>query len=172
VLLSGFIGDHGVAVMSKRANLGYDTDLVSDSAALRGLVAEMVRMAGPSLRPMRGPTRGGLAATLDEIAQQSGMGISIDEYRIPIRPAVAAACELLGLDPLNVANEGKLVAIVEPDAVDMLQEAMRAQPLGRGAAHIGHVTTDDQCLVQMMTSFGGGRILRLARRRAVAQDLL
>jgi hydrogenase expression/formation protein HypE len=105
VLLSGFIGDHGVAVISKRANLGYDTDIVSDNAALHGLVAQMVRVAGPSLRLMRDPTRGGPAVTLNEIAQQSGVGISIDENRIPIQPAVAAAaCELPGPDPLNVAD--------------------------------------------------------------------
>jgi hydrogenase expression/formation protein HypE len=159
VILSGCIGDHGVAVMSKRSNLGFETDILSDSAALHGLVAEMVRVAAGSLRVMRDPTRGGLAATLNEIARQSGTGFLIDEGRIPVRAEVAAACELLGLDPLYVANEGKLVAIVAPDATDILLEAMRAHPLACDAVVIGQVTRDEQCFVQMTTSFGGGRIV-------------
>jgi hydrogenase expression/formation protein HypE len=159
VVLSGCIGDHGVAVMSKRNNLSFETDILSDSAALHGLVAEMVRVAAGSLRVMRDPTRGGLAAALNEIAQQSGAGFRIEEDRIPVRAEVAAACELLGLDPLYVASEGKLVAIVAPEAADMLVAAMRAHPLGRDAALIGEVIADDQCFVQMTTSFGGGRIV-------------
>ena len=101
--------------MSKRENLEFETEIVSDTAALHGLVAEMVAVAGPSLRVMRDPTRGGLAATLNELACQSGVGFSIEEDAIPVRAEVAAACEFLGLDPLNVANEGKLVAIVAPE---------------------------------------------------------
>jgi len=159
VILSGSIGDHGVAVMSKRSNLGFETELLSDSAALHGLVADMVRAAGPSLRLLRDPTRGGLAATLNEIAQQSRCGFLIEESSIPVRPEVAAACELLGLDPLNVANEGKLVAIAGPEAADSLLAVMRSHPLGRQAAVIGEVTTDDHRFVQMTTSFGGGRIV-------------
>jgi hydrogenase expression/formation protein HypE len=159
VILSGSIGDHGVAIMSLRANLGFDTEILSDSAALHGLVADMVRAAGPSLRLLRDPTRGGLAATLNEIAHQSGVGIVIEERTIPVREAVSAACELLGLDPLTVANEGKLVAVVEPDAAEGLLTAMRAHPLGREAALIGQVVADDQHFVQMTTSFGGGRIV-------------
>jgi hydrogenase expression/formation protein HypE len=159
VILSGSIGDHGVAVMSKRTNLGFETDLISDSAALHGLVAEMVRVAAGALRVMRDPTRGGVATALNEIAQQSGVGFRIDESAIAVRPAVQAACELLGLDPLYVANEGKLIAIVAPDAVDALLAAMRAHPLGRDATLIGEVTRDEQCFVQMTTSFGGGRIV-------------
>jgi hydrogenase expression/formation protein HypE len=159
VILSGSVGDHGVAVMSKRNNLGFETDILSDSAALHGLVAEMVRVAASSLRVMRDPTRGGLAATLNEIAQQSRAGFLIEEDRIPVRAEVAAACELLGLDPLYVANEGKLVAIVAPAAADILVAAMRAHPLGRDAVLIGEVTADEQCFVQMTTSFGGGRIV-------------
>ena len=159
VILSGCIGDHGVAIMSKRANLGFETEILSDSAALNGLVADMVRAAGPSLRVMRDPTRGGLATVLNEIAQQSGTGILIEERAIPVRPEVAAACELLGLDPLYVANEGKLVAIVAPDAAATLLSAMHAHPLGRGAVVIGEVTDDEQRFVQMTTSFGGGRIV-------------
>ncbi len=159
VILSGCIGDHGVAVMSKRNNLSFETDILSDSAALHGLVAEMVRAAAGSLRVMRDPTRGGLAAALNEIAQQSGTGFLIEEDRIPVRAEVAGACELLGLDPLYVANEGKLVAIVAPEAADLLVAAMRAHPLGRDAVRIGEVIADEQCFVQMTTSFGGGRIV-------------
>jgi hydrogenase expression/formation protein HypE len=159
VILSGSIGDHGVAVMSKRNNLGFKTDLLSDSAALNGLVADMVRIAPGSLRVMRDPTRGGLASLLNEIAQQSGVGFLIDEERIPVRPEVAAACELLGLDPLYVANEGKLVAIVAPDAADAIVTAMRHHRLGCDAVVIGEVCEDDMCFVQMRTSFGGGRIV-------------
>jgi len=159
VIVSGSIGDHGVAVMSKRANLGFETEILSDSAALNGLVAVMVDAAGAGLRVMRDPTRGGLAATLNEIARQSRCGFHVHESAIPVRPDVVAACELLGLDPLNVANEGKLVAIVEPAAADRLLAAMRAHPLGRDAAIIGSVTEDDQGFVQMTTAFGGGRIV-------------
>jgi len=159
VVLSGSIGDHGVAVMSKRNNLGFDTEILSDSAALHGLVADMVAAAGPALRLLRDPTRGGLAATLNEIAQQSRCGFLIDEALIPVRPEVVGACELLGLDPLNVANEGKLVAVVAPEAADRLLAAMRAHPHGRAAAIIGEATADDQRFVQMTTAFGGGRIV-------------
>ncbi len=159
VLISGPIGDHGVAIMSCRENLSFETAILSDSAALHGLVAAMVARAGHGLRLMRDPTRGGLAATLNEIAQQSGVGILLSEASIPVRPEVAAACELLGLDPLNVANEGRLVAIATPEAAAPLLEAMRAHPLGRDAARIGEVIEDADRFVQMTTSFGGGRIV-------------
>jgi hydrogenase expression/formation protein HypE len=159
VILSGSIGDHGVAVMSKRSSLGFETEILSDSAALHGLVADMVAAAGPSLRLLRDPTRGGLAATLNEIAQQSRCGFRLEESAIPVRTEVLAACELLGLDPLYVANEGKLVAVSEPVAADALVAVMRAHPLGREACVIGEVVADDQCFVQMTTTFGGGRIV-------------
>jgi hydrogenase expression/formation protein HypE len=159
VILSGTLGDHGVAVMSKRQNLDFETQIVSDSAPLHGLVADIVAAAGPSLRAMRDPTRGGLAATLNELAHQSGVGFRIDEAAIPVRPQVAAACELLGLDPLYVANEGKLVAIVAPEGGDAALAAMRAHPLGRDAAIIGAAVADDRRFVQMVTAFGGGRIV-------------
>jgi hydrogenase expression/formation protein HypE len=159
ILLSGTIGDHGVAVMSKRQNLTFDTAIVSDSAALHGLVAAMVAAGGLHLRVMRDPTRGGLAATLNELAQQSGVGFRIDEDALPVKPEVAAACELLGLDPLYVANEGKLVAIVAPRAAEAVVAAMRAHPLGRDAAVIGEVIADNHRFVQMTTTFGGGRIV-------------
>jgi hydrogenase expression/formation protein HypE len=159
VILSGTIGDHGVAVMSKRQNLDFDTAILSDSAPLHGLVAAMVEAGGKALQVMRDPTRGGLAAILNEIAQASRVGFLIDEDRLPVRPQVAAACELLGLDPLNVANEGKLVAVVAPEAADRVLAAMRGHPLGCEAAIIGEVVADDHCFVQMLTAFGGGRIV-------------
>jgi hydrogenase expression/formation protein HypE len=159
VILSGSIGDHGVAIMSKRENLEFETQILSDSAALHGLVADMVAAAAPALRLMRDPTRGGLAATLNEIANQSRVGVRIAEAAVTVRPEVAAACELLGLDPLNVANEGKLVAVVARDAAAALVAAMRANPLGRDAAIIGEIVEDDHRFVQMTTAFGGGRIV-------------
>ena len=159
VLLSGPIGDHGVAIMSCREHLSFDTAVLSDSAALHGLVAAMVARAGSGLRAMRDPTRGGLAATLNEIAQQSGVGILLREAAIPVRPQVAAACELLGLDPLNVANEGRLVAIADRQAAPALLEAMRGHPLGADAVEIGEVVEDADHFVQMITGFGGGRIV-------------
>lgn len=159
ILLSGSIGDHGVAVMSKRENLSFDTEAVSDTAALHELVAAMVEAAGASIRLMRDPTRGGLAATLNEIAQQSRVGVRIEESAIPVAAQVAAACELLGLDPLFVANEGKLAAVVAPEAAEPLLAAMRAHPLGRQATRIGAIVADDHRFVQMTTRFGGERVI-------------
>ncbi|RNJ42794.1 hydrogenase expression/formation protein HypE [Mesorhizobium japonicum] len=155
VIISGSIGDHGVAVMSKRENLEFNTDIVSDSAALHGLVADMVAAGGAHIRLMRDPTRGGVAATLNEIASQSRVGFRIAEDKIPLKPEVAAACEFLGLDPLNVANEGKLMAVVAPEGADAVLAAMRAHPLGSEAALVGHVVADDNCFVQMTTACGG-----------------
>ena len=159
VILSGSIGDHGVAVMSKRQNLTFETAIVSDSAPLHRLVAAMVVAGGPALRVMRDPTRGGLAATLNELAQQSNIGFLIAEDSIPVKPEVAAACDLLGLDPLHVANEGKLVAVVAPEAAETVLAAMHAHPLGRDAAIIGEAVADEHNFVQMTTGFGGGRIV-------------
>ncbi|PRH18938.1 hydrogenase expression/formation protein HypE [Burkholderia multivorans] len=159
VLVSGTIGDHGVAIMSKRENLSFETEIRSDSAALHEVVAEVVGAARGSLRLMRDPTRGGLAATLNEIAQQSGVGIVIDENALPVKPQVAAACELLGLDPLNIANEGKLVAIVAPEAADATLAALKSHPLGRDAAIVGVVAEDEYRFVQMRTTFGGNRVI-------------
>jgi len=159
ILLSGTIGDHGVAVMSKRENLTFETEIVSDSAALHGLVADMVAAAGDAIRCLRDPTRGGLAATLNELAAQSGVGMRIEETALPLRGQVAAACELLGLDPLFVANEGKLIAIAAPDRAQHLLAAMRAHPLGVDAAVIGEVIEDSRNLVRMETAFGGERLI-------------
>ncbi|KRQ17049.1 hydrogenase expression/formation protein HypE [Bradyrhizobium sp. DASA03076] len=159
VLISGTLGDHGIAIMSKRQNLAFETDIISDSAALHDLVAKMVEAGGHGIRLMRDPTRGGLAATLNEIARQSDLGFRLQEEAIPVKPDVAAACELLGLDPLHVANEGKLVAIVSPEVANAVLAAMRAHPLGCDAAEIGEAIADDHHFVQMATSFGGGRIV-------------
>ena len=159
VILSGSIGDHGVAVMMARQNLGFDAQVESDCAALHDLVAVMLATAGPSIRLMRDPTRGGLAASLNEIAQQSQVGFRLREADIPVKPAVAAVCELLGLDPLNVANEGKLVAVVDSAVAPALLAQMRTHPLGRDAALIGTVVEDVHRFVEMETKFGGRRIV-------------
>jgi hydrogenase expression/formation protein HypE len=158
VLLSGSIGDHGVAIMSLRENLTFETTIESDTAALHPLVAAMLD-ATPGIRALRDPTRGGLATTLNEFARQSGCGIVIDERRVPVRREVAAACEFLGLDPLYVANEGKLVAVAAPEDADRLLAAMRAHPLGRDAAIVGEAIADAHHFVQMDTIFGGRRIV-------------
>jgi hydrogenase expression/formation protein HypE len=159
VIVSGNLGDHGVAVMSKRHDLSFETHIVSDSAPLHGLVAAMVGAGGHDLHAMRDPTRGGLAATLNEMAQQARVGFRIREDAIPVRPEVAAACELLGLDPLYVANEGKLVACVAPASAEAVLTVMRAHPLGADAAIIGEVVADEHRFVQMTTGFGGDRIV-------------
>ena len=158
VLISGTLGDHGMAIMAARENLGFETPIVSDSAALHGLT-EALFASGARVHTLRDPTRGGLATTLNEIARQSGVGIVLDETALPINPAVAAACEFLGLDPLYVANEGKLLAIVAPDDADAALAALRAHPLGARAARIGTVQADTHHFVQMTTTLGGRRIV-------------
>ncbi|WP_316978706.1 hydrogenase expression/formation protein HypE [Shumkonia mesophila] len=158
ILVSGSMGDHGVAIMSTRENLTFETEIQSDCASLNGLVARMVA-AVPGIHVLRDPTRGGLAAVLNEIALQSGVGIKIREDAIPIRPEVHGACELLGLDPLYVANEGKLVAFCATADADRLLAAMREDPLGREASIIGEVVEDTRRFVQMETTFGGSRIV-------------
>jgi len=158
ILLSGTIGDHGVAIMSLRENLTFETTIHSDTAALHRLVAAMVA-AVPGIHCLRDPTRGGLATTLNELAGQSGCGMVIDERKIPVQAQVSAACEFLGLDPLYVANEGKLVAICAPADAARLLAAMRAHPQGRDAAIIGEVIPDPHHFVQMDTSFGGRRVV-------------
>ena len=158
VIVSGSMGDHGVAIMSQRENLSFDAPIVSDSAALHGLVAAMLATRA-GLRCLRDPTRGGLAATLNEIAVQSGVGMMLQEQAIPVKPVVAAACELLGLDPLCVANEGKLIAVCAGADAARLVAAMRAHPLAQDAAVIGEVIADSRNFVQLTTAFGGRRIV-------------
>ena len=159
VLLSGCVGDHGVAVMSQRASLAFETTIESDTAALHTLVADVLAAAPGAVRTLRDLTRGGLATALNEIATQSGVGMRLQEAAMVVRPQVLAACELLGLDPLYVANEGKLIAIVAPEAADAALAALRAHPLGREAARIGEVTTDEHHFVQMDTLLGGRRVV-------------
>ena len=158
VLLSGSIGDHGIAVLSKRENLDFETRIESDSAALHELVAVMVK-AVPQINCLRDPTRGGLATSLNELAKQSGVGMQIQEATIPIRTEVAAACELLGLDPLYIANEGKLIAICAAEDAQKLLSVMREHRLGQDAAIIGEVLEDKHQMVQMQTIFGGQRLV-------------
>lgn len=160
VLVSGTIGEHGVAVLSLRESLAFETAITSDTASLNGLTAAMLAAVPEgSVRVLRDPTRGGLATTLNEITRQSDVGITLDEAAIPVLPQVEAACELLGLDPLYVANEGKLVAICAPEVADTLLAAMRSHPRGHAAARIGLVTEDPHRFVQMTTRFGGRRVV-------------
>jgi hydrogenase expression/formation protein HypE len=158
VLVSGTMGDHGVAIMSLRENLSFEAAINSDTAALHGLIADLLA-TGTDIRCLRDPTRGGLASTLNEIAEHSGVGMMLHENAIPMKPVVAAACEFLGLDPLYVANEGKLIVIcASADALRLL-DVMRAHPLGRDAARIGEVLADDHHFVQLTTAFGGRRMV-------------
>jgi hydrogenase expression/formation protein HypE len=158
IIVSGSMGDHGMAIMSLRENLSFGTSIQSDTAALHGLVAAMVQ-AVPGIHCLRDPTRGGLATTLNELAAQSHCGMLIHEAAVPVKPQVAAACEFLGLDPLYAANEGKLIAICDAASADALLAVMRAHPLGAEAAVIGEVTEDPHHFVQMRTRFGGKRIV-------------
>ncbi|MCW8386247.1 hydrogenase expression/formation protein HypE [Fluoribacter dumoffii] len=158
VLVSGSMGDHGVAIMAHRNNLQFQTKIQSDTASLHDLVSCMIA-AVPDIHCMRDPTRGGLATTLNEFALQSNVGFIIDENKIPIRTEVAGACELLGLDALYVANEGKLVAICALDDADTLLAAMRSHPLGMHAEIIGEVVEDPHHFVQLKTKLGGMRIV-------------
>ena len=158
IIVSGTIGDHGVAIMSSRENLSFETTIESDTAALHGLVAAMIG-AVPGIHCLRDPTRGGVATTLNEIATQSGCGMMLREVALPIRPQVNAACEFLGLDPLYVANEGKLLAICAERDAGRLLATMRAHPLGCDAGIIGEVIADPHHFVQMETAFGGRRIV-------------
>ena len=160
VLVSGTIGEHGVAVLSQRESLEFETAIVSDTAALHTLVAAMLAAVPEgTVRTLRDPTRGGLATTLNEIAGQSGVGMLLQEAAIPVLPQVEAACELLGLDPLYIANEGKLICICAPEVADTLLQTMQAHPRGARAARIGTVTEDAHHFVQMATRFGGRRVV-------------
>lgn len=158
ILLSGTLGDHGMAILSRREGLAFDAPIVSDSAALHDLIATMLT-SDARIKTLRDPTRGGLAATLNEIARQSAVGMLLQEGKLPMNPTVEAACEFLGLDPLYVANEGKLVAICAAEDADRLLAAMRAHPLGRRSAIVGEVLEDAHGFVQMATKLGGRRIV-------------
>jgi len=163
IIVSGYVGDHGIAIMSQRENLEFEGAIESDCAALNSLVATMLEVAGAEgecpIHALRDPTRGGVATTLNEIAARSSVGMLLDEDTIPVRETVRGACELLGLDPLYVANEGKLLAVVEASAAEAVLAAMRSDPFGAEASIIGEVVSPHPGMVRMKTSIGGTRIL-------------
>jgi hydrogenase expression/formation protein HypE len=159
ILLNGSIGEHGIAILAQREGLEFESPVTSDSAPLHTLVAAMLDAAKGSMRCLRDPTRGGVSSALNEIAAQSRVGMMIDERAVPVREEVRGACELLGLDPLYVANEGKLIAIVAPEAAERTLEAMRAHPLGCDAEIIGTVRESDAGMVVMRTVLGTTRIV-------------
>jgi hydrogenase expression/formation protein HypE len=158
VLINGPMGDHGVAVLSTREGLSFQTEIESDSASLNGLVAAMLA-ASNKIHVLRDPTRGGVATALNEVAKQSGVGIRLEESNLPVRPDVNAACEMLGLDPLYVANEGKALVFVAPDDAEVVLNAMRQHPLGREACVIGEVVSEHPERVVLKTEIGGRRIV-------------
>ncbi len=158
LILSGTVGDHGIAVLSQREGVNFATELKSDCAPLNGLVAEMLN-ASDNIHCLRDPTRGGLATTLNEIAEQSGVSIRIDEEKIPVREEVASACEMLGLDPLYVANEGKLIAMVAPEDAEKILKQMKKHRYGRDAAIIGEIKEENPGRVVMKTGLGTTRII-------------
>jgi hydrogenase expression/formation protein HypE len=160
ILVSGTIGDHGIAIMSVREGLEFETVLESDTAALASLTEAMLA-ACPTIRCMRDPTRGGVSSALNELAAASGVGVRLAESAVPVRPEVHAACEMLGLDPLYVANEGKLIAVVPADDADRLLVVMRRHSLGRNAALIGEVVADHPGMVLMRSLVGGDRVVTL-----------
>lgn len=159
VLVSGTIGDHGMAIMSVREGLEFESQIRSDCAALNGLIADVLNAVGPAVHSMRDPTRGGLASTLNEIATSSNVGIDIDESSMPVRAEVQSACELLGLDPVYVANEGKAVFFVAPEAADRALAVLRAHRLGREAARIGVVTAQHPRMLVARTAMGSNRVI-------------
>jgi hydrogenase expression/formation protein HypE len=159
VIISGHVGDHGTAIMLARGELDLDADVESDTASLWPLVQALLRVGGPGLKVMRDPTRGGVATVLNELAADSGLGITVDEAAVPVRPAVQGACEILGLDPMYVANEGKLVALVASDVAGDCLEALSAEPGGEDAAIIGEVSAQPEGMVLVNTAFGGTRIM-------------
>jgi hydrogenase expression/formation protein HypE len=161
VIISGTVGDHGIAVMSVREGLNVGTDIRSDSASLNGLVDEIIAEGGDRLHCLRDPTRGGVATTIKEIALQSGVTITLREESIPVNPAVRGVCSILGLDPLFVANEGKLLAFVSPEAAEQVLAAMRRHPLGLQAAVIGEVSAGEPGRVRMETTVGGMRAVEM-----------
>ena len=160
IIVSGTIGDHGIAIMSVREGIEFETALESDTAPLNGLTRAMLASC-PTIRCMRDPTRGGVSSALNEMAAASRVGVKIDEAAIPVRPEVHAACEMLGLDVLYVANEGKLLATVPAGDADRLLDAMRGHPLGKNAAVIGEVVDDHHGMVVMRSLIGGERVVSL-----------
>lgn len=159
IIINGTIADHGMAIMTKREGLGFESEIVSDTAALNGLIENILKVGGADVHAMRDPTRGGLAATLNEFADSSQLTIRIKQEFIPIKENVSGACEILGLDPLYVANEGKMVVVVAKDSAQKILEAMKKHPLGKESAIIGDVKKDKPGLVTMQTAIGAWRIV-------------
>jgi hydrogenase expression/formation protein HypE len=162
VLINGTIGDHGMAVLCRREGIAMESEILSDSASLNHLIEAMLG-AFPGIHVLRDPTRGGVATTLNEIACQSGVGIRLHEEALPVREDVAGACELLGLDPLYVANEGKVLAVVPAESADVVLEAMRRSPRGREACRIGEVVAEEPGRVFLRTRIGGHRLVDMLR---------
>lgn len=158
VLVSGYIGDHGMAVMLAREALEIEAEIVSDTAPLHGLCRTVLE-AAPGTRVLKDPTRGGVATSLNEIALLAGVAIAVEEERVPVRPAVRGACEILGIDPLHIANEGKLIAIVDPEDAEAALEAMRGHVRGAEAAIVGSVRAEPEAMVLLETGIGGARVL-------------
>ncbi len=158
IVLSGTLADHGMAVMTVREGLSFQSSVTSDTAALNGMIRDILNVC-PGVRTMRDPTRGGVATSLNEFAESSKVGIRLDETVIPVKPDVMGACEILGIDPLYVANEGKLLAVVPADKVDAVLEVMKNHPLGRDAVVIGEVVEDHAGMVTMQTILGAERIV-------------
>jgi hydrogenase expression/formation protein HypE len=161
VLISGTMGDHGLTILAQREGLSFSTPVESDCTPLNRITAAILDAGGDGVRCMRDPTRGGLATTLNELALQSKRGILIQEEEIPLRREVVAACEMLGLDPLYLANEGKVIAVVAPEVADSVLAAMRALPEGEGSVAIGKVLPDEEGLVLLETELGATRILNM-----------
>ena len=161
VIVSGPVGDHGITILLERGELDLDAELVSDTAPVHELVQGLLDAVGPGVRAMRDATRGGVATILNEVATAAGVAVVVDEDSVPVRPEVRGACELLGIDPLYVACEGRIVAIVDPGAADAAVAALQAHPLGAGATAVGRVAEDPPGLVLLKTGFGGTRIIDL-----------
>jgi hydrogenase expression/formation protein HypE len=160
ILVSGTLGDHGIAIMSVREGLGFESQIRSDTAPLHGLVAEMLAVS-KEIHCLRDATRGGLSAVLNELAVASNLGIEFEEQKVPVHPAVNAACEMLGLDPFYIANEGKLVAILPAKHAEQILAAMKNNEYGKEAAIIGRVTEEHPGLVVARTAIGGSRVVDL-----------
>jgi hydrogenase expression/formation protein HypE len=158
LVLSGTLGDHGMAVMMARGDMAFEADIRSDTAPVHEMV-DLLLAAAPSTRWMRDPTRGGLGTICNELAQDSGLAVILDEASLPVLPMVQGACDLLGIDPLYVANEGKFVAVVPPDELDAALAALRAHPLGERAVVVGEIVAQPEGVVALRTAFGGSRIV-------------
>ncbi len=161
ILLNGPIAEHGIAILSLREGLSFETDLESDTAALWPLVEEMLKVGKDKIHALRDATRGGIASAVNELAQSAGVGMVLEESEIPVREAVQGACEILGLDPLFVANEGKFLAFVDPEITEEMLRIMRAHPLGREARIIGEVVDEHPGIVRLKTWLGGSRVVEM-----------